>query len=83
MPGVKNITITLDEKTAASVRLQAAKLGMSVSRYIGETLQQRLHDLRAYNEAMRSYLAQKPFKFDFVDGRRPTRDELHDRSRLR
>jgi len=80
---VKNITITLDEKTAASVRVHAAKMGMSVSRFIGDTLQQRMQDLRAYNEAMRSYLGQKPFSFDFVDQRRPKRDELHDRPGLR
>jgi hypothetical protein len=80
---VKNITITLDEKTAASVRVHAAKIGMSVSRFIGETLQQRMQELRAYNEAMRSYLGQKPFGFDFVGERRPKRDELHDRSGLR
>jgi hypothetical protein len=80
---VKNITITLDEKTAASVRIQAAKRGMSVSRYVGEALQQRLRELRAYNEAMRRYLGQKPVNFDFIGGGRPERNELHDRPGLR
>ncbi|MGB6449630.1 MAG: hypothetical protein WBE92_02645 [Steroidobacteraceae bacterium] len=34
---------------------------------------------RAYHEAMQRFLAQKPFSFHFVRGRRPTREDLHDR----
>lgn len=82
-PGVKNITITLDEKTAAWLRIEAAKRGKSVSRYVGEVLQQQMRDLRAYNEAMRSFRSHEPFQFEFVEGRRPSRDELHDRAGLR
>lgn len=80
---MKNITITLDEKTAAWVRVYAAKHGMSVSRLVGEMLQQRMSDRRQYDEAMRRHLARKPFEFKWVDGRRPTREELHDRARSR
>jgi hypothetical protein len=80
---VKNVTITLDEQTAAWVRVHAARLGMSVSRFVGEVLQDRMHEVRDYNEAMRSFLAQKPFRFGFTDGRRPTREELYDRASLR
>ena len=80
---MKNVTITLDEKTAAWLRVRAAGLGMSVSRFVGEVLRERMHQVRDYNEAMRAFLAMKPFKFVFVDGRRPARDELHDRSGLR
>ena len=29
---------------------------------------------------MDRYLARKPRKLDWIDGRKPTRDELHDRS---
>jgi hypothetical protein len=80
---MKNVTITLDEKTAAWLRIYAAKYGMSVSRFVGEVLQERMREARDYNEAMRSFLAQQPFKFDFVGGRHPTREELHDRVGLR
>ncbi len=80
---MKNITITLDEKTAAWVRICASKRGMSVSRFIGETLQDRMNEVRDYDEAMRSFLAHKPFKFEFVGGKRPGREELHDRAGLR
>lgn len=34
---------------------------------------------RAYREAMRRFLSHKPFSFHFIGGRRPTREELHDR----
>lgn len=80
---MKNVTITLDEKTAAWLRISAAKLGMSVSRFVGEVLQERMHEVHEYNEAMRTFLAQRPFAFQFADGRRPAREELHDRTSLR
>lgn len=80
---MKNITVTLDEETAAWARVQAAKRGMSVSRFLGQILQERMQDNREYNEAMRAFLAHEPFRFTFVGGQRPTRDELHDRENLR
>ncbi|HEX9277481.1 MAG TPA: DUF6364 family protein, partial [Casimicrobiaceae bacterium] len=39
---MKTLTITLDEKTAAWARVYAAKHNMSVSRLVGEILQQRM-----------------------------------------
>jgi hypothetical protein len=74
---MKNITVTLDEKTAAWVRVHAAKLGKSVSRLLGELLQQHMTDTREYNEAMRRFQAIKPFDADWVGGRRPAREELY------
>jgi hypothetical protein len=35
---MKNITITLDEETAAWARVYAAQRNMSLSRYVGEVL---------------------------------------------
>ena len=75
---MKNITITLDEKTAAWVRIYAARQSKSVSRLLGEMLQQRMHELCGYDEAMRRYLAKKPVRFEWNQGQRPTREELHD-----
>jgi hypothetical protein len=80
---MKNITITLDEKTAAWVRIYAAQRGKSISRLLGEILQERMREVRDYNDAMRRYLCKKPFKFQWADGSRPTRDDLHDRANLR
>ncbi len=80
---MKNLTITLDEKTAAWIRVYAAGRGMSVSRFVGELLNERMSETRKYNQALRNFLAHKPFDFEFADGRRPTREELHDRPGLR
>ena len=81
---MKNITVMLDEKTAAWVRVHAAKQGKSVSRLLGELLRQHMTGTREYTEAMRRFQAVKPFAADWVGGRRPTRDALYaDRTRLR
>ena len=80
---MKNVTITLDVRTAAWVRIQAAKQNMSVSRFLGEVLHKQMTDARAYDEAMRHFLTEQPLQFEWSDGRRPTRDDLHDRDALR
>jgi hypothetical protein len=80
---MKNITITLDERTAAWARIYAAQRGKSISRLLGEILQERMREVRDYDDAMRRYLSKKPFKFQWPEGLRPTRDELHDRANLR
>jgi len=81
---MKNVTITLDEKTAVWTRVEAAKRNMSISRFVGEVLRKQMTDLRAYNDAMRKYFAIKPtLGTGWIDGHRPTREELYDRPRIR
>jgi hypothetical protein len=80
---MKNVTITLEEKTAAWARLQAARRGVSVSRLVGEMLQERMRQNREYESAMRQWLAKPPTRFKPVGGRYATREELHDRDDLR
>jgi hypothetical protein len=82
-PQMKNVTITLDERTAAWARVYAAQQGKSVSRLLGEILQERMRELRDYDEAMRRYLAKKAVKFEWIGGQRPSREELHERAGLR
>jgi hypothetical protein len=77
---MKNITITLDPQAAAWARVQAAERNMSLSRFVGEMLRDRMRHSREYETAMRMALAEKPIKFE---GRYLTREELYDRSRLR
>jgi len=81
---MKNVTITLDEETAAWARVRAAQRNLSLSRFVGELLEQQMHEAREYEQAMRRYLSRGPFRA--LKGRAeryPTRDELHDRARLR
>ena len=80
---MKNVTVTLDEKTAAWARVYAAKQGKSVSRLLGEILHKYMGDQREYFEAMRRFQSIKPMDFEWVDGRRPTREELNVRPRFR
>lgn len=80
---MKNITITLDEATAAWARVHAAEHNMSVSRMVGEMLQTQMLEGRKYAEAMQQFLARKPARLKRAGKRYATRDELHDRARLR
>ena len=80
---VKNVTITLDARTAAWARVYAAKQGKSVSRLLGEMLQARMREVHDYEDAMRRYLAKKPVEFAWVGGQRPTREELNERNSFR
>lgn len=59
--------VALPEETSRWVRVEAAKAD-------------RRDD---YHDAMERCLAIRPRKLDWIDGRKPTREELHDRAGLR
>jgi hypothetical protein len=80
---VKNVTITLDEETAAWARVHAAQRNESLSRFVGEVLRQHMRESREYDEAMRRYFNSKLVIRRQPGERRPTREELHDRTGLR
>jgi hypothetical protein len=80
---MKNITITLDEQTAAWVRIHAARQNTSVSRIVGDMLRARMHEAREYDQAMRRFLARKPVVLSKTGQEYPSRAELHDRTGLR
>jgi hypothetical protein len=80
---MKNITITLDEKTAIWARKEAARRDRSLSRFIGDLLERTMRESREYERAMRQYLSREPVPLKRGRGRYPSRDELHDRSRIR
>ena len=75
------MTVTLQEDVARWARLEAARNDTSVSRLLGEILKQRMLEGDNYKRAMRRALARKPFLK--TDGRYLSRDEVHDRGRLR
>ena len=80
---MKNITVTLDEKTAAWARIHAARRDMSLSRFIGEVLHETMRESREYEVAMQRYLARKPVRLKGAQEHYPTRESLHDRENLR
>ena len=82
---MKNITITLAEDVALWLRVRAAEQNRSVSRWLAELIERMRRGEDQYEIAMERFLARarKSRKLEWVDGRRPTRDELHDRTGLR
>ena len=80
---MKNVTITLSEETARWVRARAAERNRSVSSWLAEQVERMRRGDDRYEIAMTSALARKPRRMEWIDGRRPTREELHDRAGLR
>lgn len=79
---MKNITITLDDETAAWLRVEAGRRSQSVSRLVGELLRERNEGLRTYERAMHEFLS-RPRELVNIGVNRPTREELYDRAVLR
>lgn len=80
-PRLRNLTITLEEAVARWARVQAAIKDTSVSRFLAEILRERMIESDGYDAAKRRALARKPFLK--TNGRYLTREEAHDRTRLR
>jgi hypothetical protein len=78
---LRNITITLDEALARWARIEAARQDVSVSRLLADLLRAHMTDQEEYDLAMREALAREPF-FRSI-GPYLTREEAHDRNRLR
>lgn len=80
--GLKNVTITLDERTLEWVKEAAAEQGKSVSRFLGDMARQQLPKARAYEAAMHSFLARaraQKVPLREPGEKLPTRDEIYDR----
>ena len=79
---MKNVTVSLNEN-----RIRAAEQGKSLSQFLGDLLEERMrHESdyeTAYEAARRRFMAGKPFAFRQPGEKLPTRDEIHDRKRLR
>lgn len=79
---MKNVTVTVDEDVALWARVYAARHGTSVSRLLGELLQERMLEEQGYEAAMQQYLSVAPRVLS-ASGRYPTRDEIHERGSAR
>jgi hypothetical protein len=76
---MKNVTITLKEEVARWARVKAAEKNTSVSRLLGEMLQERMQEEEAYRLAMDQYLSLSPQTLKKASKRYPRREELHER----
>ena len=80
---MKNVTITLPDDLERWLRVRAAADGRGVSEWIADLLAETKRRDDEYEVARREFFAVKPRKMEWVDGRKPTREELHDRAGLR
>ena len=80
---LKNVTITLEEELARWARIEAARQDTSMSQMIARLLRERMLGADDYEAARRRYFAQEPRVHRSPGQRYPTRDEVHDRDRLR
>jgi hypothetical protein len=78
---LKNVTVTLEEDVARWARMEAARNETSVSRLLGRILKERMMAGDGYDRAMRRALARKPILK--TDGRYLSREEIHNRARVR
>jgi hypothetical protein len=80
---LRNVTVTLDDETARWARVEAARRDTSVSRLLGDLLRREMEGREAYDAAKDRFFAQEATVLR-RDGRRlPSRDELHERTRIR
>ena len=73
--------MTLEEEVARWARIEAARHDTSVSQLLGVLLKDRMKAESQYEEAMQRSLVRKPFLHS--KGRYLSREEAHDRARLR
>lgn len=80
---VRNITLALDEETLRKARVLAAELGLSVSAFLRQQLAQLVERQRRYHIAREAALRRLRRGQSLGGGKRPSREELHDRAKLR
>jgi hypothetical protein len=83
MAKLRNVTVTLDERTARWARVEAARRDTSVSKLIGEMLRDHMRRDTAYEAAMSRYLTRAPERLRGPGETYPPRDALYERDSLR
>lgn len=75
---MRNVTVSMKEEVARWVRIHAAHEGKSVSRVLGEIVEQHMRDTEAYDTAMERFLSRARAPVGGTEDR-PGRDALYDR----
>ena len=76
---MKNVTVTLPEKTLKWVRIEAAKQEKSVSKFLGNLLEERMHHDESYDMGMQRLLSRTPMALREAGEKLPSRDSLYSR----
>ena len=78
---MKNVTITLSEGVASWLRVYAAQHDKSISKFVGELLNEHMESQLGNKKAMKSYFARSTKNIS--NGKSyPKREELYDRSNI-
>lgn len=88
---MKNVTISMDEALLRAVRIEAAKAGKSVSKFIGEMVEVRVgapialdNETKTHKfKALEQFLNQPKVQISDENGVMPTRDWIYARENLR
>lgn len=75
---MKNVTVTMDDTLLQRARVAAARDGKSLSRFIAETVEQRVGRPMTQLEAIERFLAGPSMNLTDENGKAPTRDRLYD-----
>jgi hypothetical protein len=76
-----DLTLTMEEEMARWIRAEAARRGLSISRFVGEILRQQMPRRMSYGEAKQQFLSLPTFRS--AGSCYPKREDLYDRPRLR
>ena len=78
---MKNVTLTLGEDVLARARVQAAKEGKSLSKFVGELVERRVGRRKTQLEALDAWLSGPLLDLTDENGNAPSRDAIYDRRR--
>ncbi len=79
----RNITLSIDEAILKEARVLAAERGLSVSAFLRRELIQLVEKQRGYSKARDRAVRRLRRGTSLGSGRLPSREELHDRAKLR
>ena len=80
---MKNVTVKLSDEAAAWIRVYAAERKTSVSRVLGEMVEERIRASSQYEAARRHFLTRKLRPLKKSGEEYPKREDLYDRPRVR
>jgi hypothetical protein len=80
---MKNVTVKLSDEAAAWIRVYAAERKTSVSRVLGDMVEERIRASSQYEGARRHFLTRKLRPLKNSGEAYPKREDLYDRPRVR
>ena len=80
---MKNVTISMDETVAAWARIEAARAGKSLSRFVGDVLAAQIEQKSSQSGVLNRILAYPKLDLTDENGNAPARNEVYDDKILR